>query len=64
MTPQPKATRREVSTFWERAQRFERKNLEAAAIIASDPERHGGEGSGLLIWARRVLARRQERRAA
>jgi hypothetical protein len=61
---QEKPTRREISSFWARVERYETENLEAARIIASDPDRYGGEGSGLLIWAKLTLERSEKRRAA
>jgi hypothetical protein len=64
MNCQPKATRREVSTFWERVQRFERENIEAARIILRNVGHYGGEGAGLVRWALLTLERHGRRRAA
>jgi len=63
MTAGSKATRREVSTFWQRVERFERDNIEAARIIAADPRRYPG---AMQTWVARVLARieHEQRRAA
>jgi hypothetical protein len=47
---------------------YDRANLEAAGIILQDPERHGGEHSQGVQWARLFLARfereRKQERAA
>ena len=32
-------------------------NRTSAKIILADPEKHGGEGSGIVAWARLVLAK-------
>jgi hypothetical protein len=37
---------------------YTRSNLQAAAVILEDPEKHGGEESGLVRWARLVIQRR------
>jgi hypothetical protein len=58
---QTKPRRSEVSQFWQRVEKFEQQNFEAARIIASDPRRYPG---GLQIWAALVLARVEQRRAA
>jgi hypothetical protein len=34
---------------------YQQANLETARIIASDPERCGGEEALVVLWARRVL---------
>jgi len=39
----------------EKAPGFSVQNEEVARIILSDPEKHGGEGSALVEWARLVL---------
>jgi hypothetical protein len=36
---------------------FERQNRQSAEIILADVERHGGEQSGSVQWARAVLKR-------
>jgi hypothetical protein len=61
---QPRPTRREISSFWERVERFERENVEAACIVASDPARYGGGTAGLVRWARMTLERSGMRAAA
>jgi hypothetical protein len=51
-----------VAAFWQRVNRFELQNLEAAEIIASEPARYPG---ALQTWAWLVLEReRREARAA
>jgi hypothetical protein len=60
---QEKSTRREISTFWERVEKFQQQNIEAARIILRNVDRYGGEGAGLVRWARLTLAR-AERQAA
>jgi hypothetical protein len=62
MTAGSKATRREVSTFWQRVERFERDNIEAARIILCEMVRYGGPDSGLCKWAALVLYRAGDRR--
>jgi hypothetical protein len=65
MTIEPKSSRREISSFWTRVQRFERENIEASKIILSRAGEFGGEAAGLVRWARLTLRRRGvERRAA
>jgi hypothetical protein len=61
---QEKHTKRELSTFWKRVEKFQQGNIEAARIILRDVDRFGGETAGLVRWARRTLARHAERRAA
>jgi hypothetical protein len=61
---QPGALRKDVAKFWERVLRFEQQNVECAEIFLRDIARHGGEGAGLVIWARMALTRAAERRAA
>lgn len=34
---------------------YEPENRRSARIILADPDRYGGETSGLVQWARRVL---------
>lgn len=36
---------------------YERANLQAARIIAAEPQKHGGEGSLAVWWARRILGK-------
>ncbi len=47
------------------ADHYREQNEQAAKIILQDVEKHGGEGSGSVVWARLCLARiereRQER---
>lgn len=61
---QEKPTKREISTFWDRVERFDRENLQAARIILCDVDRYGGNDSGLVRWARMALARAERRAAA
>jgi hypothetical protein len=61
---QPQPRQSEISRFWQRAESYERENIEAAQIILRDVDRHGGETAGLVIWARLTLAHASERRAA
>jgi hypothetical protein len=56
---QPRPIRREISTFWERVERFQAQNLQAARIIAADPVRYGGEEASLVRWARMTLRSRR-----
>ena len=53
-----------VKTFWDRASKFGGQNLAAARAILEDPEKHGGEGAGLVVWARLTLRHEAERQAA
>lgn len=43
---------REVAS---QARQWDAANLQAALLILSDPERHGGEDALSVIWARRVV---------
>lgn len=43
---------------------FDRRNLETAWEILDNPEAHGGPDAFPSIWARLVLARLEQRRAA
>lgn len=61
---QPRALRKDVSKFWDRVRHFERENIEAAEIILRNIGRDGGEGAGVVLWARLVLSRDAERRRA
>lgn len=46
------------------AKDFDRRNLETAWEILDNPEAHGGPDAFPSIWARLVLARLEQRRAA
>jgi hypothetical protein len=48
----------------DRTTAYDRQNVEAAEIILRDVQAHGGEAGGLAIWARAVLRRVREERAA
>jgi hypothetical protein len=53
-------TRKEISSFWTRVQKFHQQNLESARIILREVERYGGETAGLVIWARMVVREAQQ----
>jgi hypothetical protein len=36
---------------------YDRQNLECAKLILASPDEHGGEGSGIVEWARAVIRR-------
>ena len=55
-----RAGRDRSANFLRAANEHQRVNLEIARGILSDVERHGGEGSGLVEWARRVVAKADE----
>ena len=57
-------SRKAVAGFWARAEKFSDENSAAARIILADVERHGGEGAGLVLWARRATQRETEKRTA
>lgn len=38
-----------------RVDSFARQNITAARLIVGESERYGGEGAGLVIWARLVI---------
>jgi hypothetical protein len=42
------------------AARYDAGNLAAARIVLADVDLYGGEGAGLVIWARLVLEWRAE----
>jgi hypothetical protein len=52
---------RQVQSLWHRVEQWRRADLVCARIIISDPARYPGV---LQTWARMVLARYAERRAA
>ena len=56
--------RKAVAGFWAKAEGYFEANRVAAEIIVSDVEKHGGEGAGLVQWARRVLQRETDKQAA
>jgi hypothetical protein len=62
--PRQRTTRKDVSKFWDRVRRFERENIEAAEIILRNVGRYGGEGAGVVLWARLVLSHDVEQRRA
>lgn len=51
----PRTTR--PRSQWGSPKDFLSQNADAAKIIGSDVEKHGGEGSGLVQWARTFLDR-------
>ena len=53
-----------VRNFWSRVAGYSESNRIAAEIITADVEKHGGEGAGLVRWARRVLLCQTEKQAA
>jgi hypothetical protein len=61
---QPRPRRSKVATFWARALRFERENIECALIVLKRVAHYGGETSGLVRWARLTVARHERRDAA
>ena len=52
-------TRKNVLTL---RHNYDRRNIEAARIIAAQPERWGGPTAGLVMWAWLVLRRPQPKR--
>lgn len=44
-------------TLADKVREWEAGDLEAAMAVLERPETYGGEGSGIVTWARRVVAR-------
>jgi hypothetical protein len=42
---------------------YDKQNLQAAEIILTNIEKYGGEGAGLVLWARAFLRRIREEKA-
>jgi hypothetical protein len=50
-----------VTDHQRKTEQHEQANRECAELILKDAARYGGEGAGLVMWARMVVDRGRER---
>ena len=43
---------------------YDKQNLQVAEIVLTNVEKYGGEGAGVVLWARACLRRLREEKAA
>ncbi len=60
----PRATTRKPKAGSMLRNPHDKQNLQAAEIILTNVEKYGGEGAGVVLWARACLRRLREEKAA
>jgi hypothetical protein len=50
-----------VARLWDRVAQYEKQNRMCAEIILANIPQYGGPESGLVLWARMVLDREQQK---
>jgi hypothetical protein len=58
--PLPSSCRWWMTMATKKLPNYDAPNLQAARIILADVERYGGEGAGLVVWARAVAGEKNE----
>ena len=60
----PRATMRKPKSRAIFTNQYDKQNLQAAEIILTNVETYGGQGAGVVLWARACLRRLREEKAA
>ena len=60
----PRATTRKPKSRLLLTNPYDKQNLQVAEIILTNVEKYGGDGAGVVLWARACLRRLREEKAA